>query len=85
MIKQKKPRMIYVKWLDTASLRDGWSKIDYENTMEGVICETVGWLVWEKKNSIYIAGSVSHAPYHIDSTDTIVILKSIIKKRKFLT
>lgn len=84
MKKLKKLRMIWIQWLDPCSLRDDWGKADYANIREGYICETVGFLVWEKPKTYYVALCICDKTEYYDSTETMVIPKANVVKKRFL-
>ena len=80
----KKPKMIYVKWLDPCTMKDSWARADYSISIQGLECETVGWLVFEKPKTIYVATNLCRKEDFNDASSTMVIPKTCILKKKFL-
>ncbi len=56
----KKPRIVYVEWLDSAGVVDRW--IGDDDTIKPVKCITVGFLKEKTKEAIVVCGSVSNGP-----------------------
>lgn len=79
----KKPKAIYIKWLDHFSHKDRWSSIDcFANTDEGISNETIGWLCAESK--LCYAISLTYCSEINNSCDSITVLKSCVIKKKFI-
>lgn len=80
----KKPKMIYVKWIDNYSHKDGWGLADYSKSIEGIECETVGFLMQESKKCFHIALNFCYKEDGSESADSTAILKSCVIKKRFL-
>lgn len=77
----KKPKMIYLKWLDHASGNYAWTHFkDVDN--EKLFCESVGYLVKEDKDFYYVANS----KYEDNRSCVMVmqVMKSAVIKKKIL-
>jgi len=78
----KKPKMVYLEWVDSASSRAGWispDRLDYTKLM----CATAGFVLREDKESITVVGSYGIDEYGNVHSD-ITIPKIAIKKRRVL-
>jgi hypothetical protein len=79
-----KPKIVHMKWLDSYALNDGWGKMEYNLTVDP-ICETVGFLTHQDKRYWYVALNISHKKdYGYDCSDTILIPKVSVIKKRFL-
>lgn len=83
-MKIKTPKMIWLKWIDPCFLNDGWGKPEYEDSPEGLICETVGFLAHETPKVYYVSLSIGYQKDSYDTRDTMVVPKSCVIKKKFL-
>ena len=80
----KKPRMVHIKWRDSYALKDGWGKIEFNISPEP-ICETLGFLVNEDKNYWFVSLNISHPKdYGYDCSETIMIPKVCVVKKRFI-
>lgn len=83
-MKKTKPRPILIRWRDSYALKDGWCKADYSNTPDP-ICETVGFYHGSNKTHEIVSLNLSHEKdYGFDSSDTILIPKSCVVKKRYL-
>lgn len=79
----KIPRPIYVKWKDNFSLRDGWGDTEgYKTTRNFVECESVGYLMHETKDTLFLA--INYCEHNNTSADSMAILKCCVLKKRFL-
>lgn len=81
----KKPKMIYIKWRDSFALTDGWGKTDYDKSFDPT-CETTGFYMGENKTHYIVALNIYCVPKdkRLDSSDSIMIPKGCVVKKKYL-
>jgi len=84
MKKVKRHPIVYLRWLDHASIRDGWGPVDYTKAKPGVVCETAGFLVGENKTSYYVALNYTYKGGYPESADSMCVLKSCVLKKKLI-
>lgn len=81
---RKKPKPIYVKWIDSSSFQiQQWRHVD-DFVQEDFLCsviETVGYLIYENKEMVNIVLSASSTG---NVTGDINIPKAAILKRKWI-
>ena len=54
-----KPKLVYVRWLDSSTPIVGWKFfVDIDPAETVPECETVGWLVSENAATFHIAGTI---------------------------
>jgi len=78
-----KLRPVQVAWMDHAMHSTGWVSTDNANKCNALLCHSAGFLVGQDKNVIRV--SVNAGPQDENQVgDTMVILKSCIKRLKYL-
>ena len=82
--KYKIPKMVYLKWLDHYSHKDNWSPPDFTTCKEGLVCETVGFLMHESKECFHVSLNYCDKGEQSDSADSIAVLKRCVLKKRFL-
>lgn len=74
-----------MQWKDHYSLSDSWSNADFSETRSYLLCQSVGFLVHETKESLFLSLSCCVKRDNTwDCSDTIAVLKSCIKKKIIL-
>ncbi|WP_086931633.1 hypothetical protein [Agarilytica rhodophyticola] len=56
----KNPKLIKVKWIDSAQPVPSWSFLEDMPDMEAINCESVGWLVAESDDVIMLAPNIAN-------------------------
>lgn len=76
------PKPVYIRWVDSASLGDSnWMLIEDFAPMSQTICQSLGWIVNEDEDSVYLAGHISPDEFG----NLWQIPKGAIRELKYLT
>ncbi len=70
-----------IRWVDSKSTTECWTHLDDVDHKPALI-ETVGWIIFEDKDVLSVAGSISERTDQC--TQGIVIPKPCIKSRRVL-
>ena len=82
-------KLVHLQWIDSCSpANSGWKSVD-DRTSESekpILCESIGWVLFEDAGSITIAGHISHGAASGDineaSGEMTIPKVALVKRRK---
>lgn len=76
--------LVLLEWHDSNFIESGWNWIDDQDDMPLAVCRSVGWIVYEDKTVIRLAGSLNESPEPAQMASLVTIPASAILRRRKL-
>ncbi|MGD0090594.1 MAG: hypothetical protein ABSE73_11800 [Planctomycetota bacterium] len=71
------PRPVYIRWTDSAAMH-GWAAFSALEKVQSSECETVAWLIAERRESVVVSATVSFN--HSESNSPMAIPRAAIQE-----
>ena len=72
-------KVVYVRWVDSASLGGWWPRDEAMNDITTVVCESVGFLVRADEHAVVVVGSVNDSQVaDFMSIPTVVVQELVV-------
>lgn len=76
--------LVLIEWHDSNLTEAGWTWVDDEEPPSLAVCKSVGWVVYEDKRLLRLAGSLNQTPDPAQMTCLITIPASAVIQRRTL-